>query len=163
MVSKTNVLINYFLITLNFIFLILRASIFIALNHPLLIRISIIFSSLNICLILKTYTPSWLIIILFILYLGGIIVIFLYICSLAYNLKISINKKTLTLTFTAPVIVIFLITNPINSLSKKSFLPSILYSHWNITIIIVLTAYLLLLLVIVRSITSKKEGALKTI
>nr|BCL84750.1 NADH dehydrogenase subunit 6 [Argulus japonicus] len=148
------------MLTMSMIF---TTSLFLSLNHPLLMSITVILSSLNACFLLKSHTPSWLIMILFILYLGGMMVIFLYMCSLSYNMKISVNKKTLISSFLFSIVMLIMLMSNNSSINNKSFVPSILYSSPNSLMIIVLTTYLLIILMIMSSITTKKEGALKSI
>nr|YP_010329808.1 NADH dehydrogenase subunit 6 [Lamoria adaptella]UNP54557.1 NADH dehydrogenase subunit 6 [Lamoria adaptella] len=66
------------------------------LNHPLSMGISILFQTLLICLItgmlIKTY---WFSYILFLTFMGGLLVLFIYVSSIASNemFKISFNMK----------------------------------------------------------------------
>ncbi|YP_010307980.1 NADH dehydrogenase subunit 6 (mitochondrion) [Achroia grisella] len=71
-------------------------------NHPLSMGISILFQTLMICLLsgmlIKTY---WFSYILFLTFMGGLLVLFIYVSSIASNelFKISPLNKMSTITF----------------------------------------------------------------
>ncbi|YP_009183568.1 NADH dehydrogenase subunit 6 (mitochondrion) [Galleria mellonella] len=71
-------------------------------NHPLSMGISILFQTLMICLLsgmlIKTY---WFSYILFLTFMGGLLVLFIYVSSIASNemFKISSLNKMSTITF----------------------------------------------------------------
>nr|UZC53699.1 NADH dehydrogenase subunit 6 [Ultragryllacris pulchra rubricapitis] len=79
---------------------------FTQLNHPLTMILIIIFQTLMICAFTGIISQSfWFSYILFLVFLGGMLVLFIYITSLASNEMFSIPMLTITLTL---LIIIFL-------------------------------------------------------
>nr|YP_009681598.1 NADH dehydrogenase subunit 6 [Dicyrtomina saundersi]QDO72019.1 NADH dehydrogenase subunit 6 [Dicyrtomina saundersi] len=74
----------------------LLSMIFVNLNHPMLLMVNIIMQTIFICLLVwMINNTSWFSYILFLIFLGGLMVLFIYICSLASNenFKVKINLK----------------------------------------------------------------------
>nr|YP_010602057.1 NADH dehydrogenase subunit 6 [Ocellarnaca fuscotessellata]WAM61686.1 NADH dehydrogenase subunit 6 [Ocellarnaca fuscotessellata] len=74
--------------------------IFTQLNHPLTMTLTIVFQTLLICSLTGFISQSfWFSYILFLVFLGGMLVLFIYITSLASNEMLSIPIKTIFIMF----------------------------------------------------------------
>lgn len=76
------------------------------LNHPLAFTLSLFLQTLLICVLLKKIS-LWISLILFLIFLGGILVIFIYVSSLSANEKFSIELTSLL--WTVPTIVVSMV------------------------------------------------------
>lgn len=112
----------------------------------------------------------WFSYILFLVFLGGLIVLFVYITSLASNEIVWPKNKTLkinffvTLIFVAILILQFKNNNKIltNTFSVKTFFID-LYSINVILLVVFSIVYLLLTLVVVVKTANKNEAPIKSI
>nr|YP_010602070.1 NADH dehydrogenase subunit 6 [Ocellarnaca braueri]WAM61699.1 NADH dehydrogenase subunit 6 [Ocellarnaca braueri] len=74
--------------------------IFTQLNHPLTMTLIIVFQTLLICTFTGFISQSfWFSYILFLVFLGGMLVLFIYMTSLASNEMFSMPVKTIFITF----------------------------------------------------------------
>lgn len=157
-------------------------TIFTQIKHPLAIGIILLIQTLFICLIAGNYRESfWFSYILFLIFLGGILVLFIYVTSLASNEIFSISIKIIVLSssiiFISLVISFFLDkrliqsfilnseTNSISSLrvflSENSTNLNKLYNFPTNIITILLINYLFLTLVAAVKITNIFYGPLR--
>nr|YP_010693149.1 NADH dehydrogenase subunit 6 [Zeugodacus depressus]WCB98382.1 NADH dehydrogenase subunit 6 [Zeugodacus depressus] len=68
--------------------------IFIQMNHPLAMGLMLLIQTLQICLLTGLMTKSfWFSYILFLIFLGGMLVLFIYVTSLASNEMFSLSMK----------------------------------------------------------------------
>ncbi len=157
--------------------LILSLLLFTRLVHPLSIGLTLLIQTILISLSagLITYT-YWFSYILFIIFLGGILVLFIYVTSLASNESFSFSYSSLA--FSISLILIFIplsifydpllnetLTNsPLSSLTLNS--SSVFIIRWiystnliNFTLFIIL--YLLLTLIVVVKISNLFRGPLR--
>nr|YP_063383.1 NADH dehydrogenase subunit 6 [Pteronarcys princeps]AAT76658.1 NADH dehydrogenase subunit 6 [Pteronarcys princeps] len=73
--------------------------IFTQMNHPLAMGLMLLLQTLVICLMTGFMTQSfWFSYILFLVFLGGLLVLFIYVTSLASNEMFSLSMSTLILT-----------------------------------------------------------------
>jgi len=140
-------------------------------SHPIILIAVILSQSLLICLLIWIKIKiRWFSFILFLIFLGGLMVLFIYISRLASNEKFYIKFNTFTnsLAVSFSLTLIFIIFNfntsnlksewiNIDSLFKEIYSISI-FSPTLITII-----YLLLTLIVVVKVRSKYEGPLRNI
>ena len=133
-------------------------------RSPINIVIIVIFLSFTICLILKTiFFTSWFSYILFLIFLGGLIVIFIYICRLASNEQISLDFNWIVFVSWVLAIFLFLKINflkiefKINTFRLESIL-----SLFNQRIIFISIVYLLLTLFVSVQVTKIKFGPVRT-
>lgn len=158
--------------------------IFIQINHPLAIGLILLIQTFIICLatgiISKTF---WFSYILFLVFLGGILVLFIYVTSLASNEIFSISIKTLIWSSIIIIVTIFItiildinfltpITenieiinlSNINSLIKEnSIILNKIYNYPTNLITLVLINYLLISLIAIVKITNVFYGPLRQI
>nr|AOY07759.1 NADH dehydrogenase subunit 6 [Anastrepha striata] len=69
--------------------------IFIQMNHPLAMGLMLLIQTMQICLLTGLMAKSfWFSYVLFLIFLGGVLVLFIYITSLASNEMFSLSMKT---------------------------------------------------------------------
>lgn len=160
--------------------LIFSLILFYLLSHPLALGLNILFQTALISLIIGLNSPSfWLSYVLFLVFMGGILVLTIYVVSLANSEIISINFKNLL--WGLPVFLfIFINLSSLNTFNfriipfmgfSKSMAPDSsiiikslanLYSSTNFIIILFLAGYLFYILVIIRHIININEGPLRS-
>lgn len=146
----------------------LTTSIFLTLpkiNNPLSITLIIIFIALITALIFCTTLSSWYAFLIFLIYVGGILVIFAYFTATSPNQQQISMKKIMYY-----IVVSFIITLSL-LLSRRIIIPltpakshqliRLFISH-NIYSLIIITLILLLTIVIVVKLASRSKGPLRT-
>nr|QXM16997.1 NADH dehydrogenase subunit 6 [Neoneuromus fenestralis] len=153
---------------------------FIQMKHPLAMGLMLLLQTIMICLLsgimLKTF---WFSYILFLIMLGGMLVLFIYMTSLASNELFSISMKNLIFNLTMIFIMFILISMEINPsahfmlnmdtnytnnsmLINENSLDLIkLYNFPTMNLTILLINYLFLTLIIIVKITSFFYGPLR--
>lgn len=156
------------------------AILFTQISHPLAIGLRLLLQTILICCCTGlTNLSFWFSYILFLIFLGGILVLFIYITSLASNeiFKVSVTLIGIVLiTVFIRVIIVINIDNiilpQINSFSVPlpskitpytidSSLTAIVYSPTNFNLTIFIVFYLLLTLIVVVKITNIFFGPLR--
>ena len=155
------------------------AIIFPQLTHPLSIGIALLLQTTLICSCSGIIIPSfWFSYILFLIFLGGILVLFIYVTSLASNESFSLSlTPIITTLFIIPIITLIIIfSDPLITLANQSNLSSIhlfstlnltrtltrsIYNQLNIIFTIFIVIYLLLTLFAVVKITNIFFGPLR--
>nr|WCB99006.1 NADH dehydrogenase subunit 6 [Bactrocera frauenfeldi] len=156
--------------------------IFIQMNHPLAMGLMLLIQTLQICLITGLMAKSfWFSYVLFLIFLGGMLVLFIYVTSLASNEMFSLSMKltticimtmmTLTLTamFTDKLSTSSFIENlemqPLYNFNMTVYENSLslykLYNYPTNFITIMLMNYLLITLIAVVKITKLFYGPLR--
>jgi NADH-ubiquinone oxidoreductase chain 6 len=140
-------------------------------SHPVILTVIILAQTILICLIIWVKLKiSWFSYILFLIFLGGLIVLFIYITRLAsnelINTKIDFNFVVITVILIFTTFFIFLKINPqlINSIFEtqwKTF--SFIYSVNIFFIVVVTIIYLLLTLLIVVKLSNKYDAPIKNL
>nr|YP_007317361.1 NADH dehydrogenase subunit 6 [Upogebia pusilla]AGA56138.1 NADH dehydrogenase subunit 6 [Upogebia pusilla] len=155
------------------------AIMFPQLTHPLSMGIALLLQTTFICSCSGIMMPSfWFSYILFLIFLGGMLVLFIYVTSLASNETFSMSlTPTITALFLVPLItLIIMILDPMISLANQSNISNIqLFSTLNLTstltssiynqltmmFTIFIVIYLLLTLFAVVKITNSFFGPLR--
>jgi len=152
---------------------------FTRLVHPLAMGLALLLQTVLVCCTTGLSNLSfWFSYILFLIFLGGMLVLFIYVTSLASNemFKPSVFSLLLIGLFSS-IGIVFTITDPIlisqNTLIKigsfmKEFsyssdieLVATIYSNTNINITIFIVFYLLLTLIVVVKVTGSFFGPLR--
>lgn len=145
----------------------LITSIFIILpkiNNPIIITLIIVFIALITALIFCIEISSWYSFLLFLIYVGGILVIFAYFTATSPN---QYNKRRKGIFIIIPVLfstLLFtiLITNKtILSINRQARQLIILFTNPNIYTLIIITLILLITIVIVVKLSSRSKGPLR--
>merc|ERR1711872_310152 len=152
---------------------------FLRLSHPLAIGLGLLFQTILICCTTGLSNLSfWFSYILFLIFLGGILVLFIYVTSLASNEMFKPSMiSLLVIVIVSLSRTIFLLLDPIvlsqNNLIKiRSFiidfhyckdmeLVNTIYNSTNMNITIFMVFYLLLTLIVVVKITDRFFGPLR--
>nr|YP_009927478.1 NADH dehydrogenase subunit 6 [Natula pravdini]QFG38980.1 NADH dehydrogenase subunit 6 [Natula pravdini] len=148
--------------------------------HPLFMTLIIIMQTLMLCLILNFFSLSmWFSYILFLTFLGGMLILFIYMTSLSSNNKLSLNiyKLTSFILFSLLINFFFLYKMDMNysmiffqdSFNLQNFLImyeypknlNMMYNNPNFMITIMMISYLLITLIIIINISNPKIGALR--
>lgn len=183
LISKINIFIKLFSEINQIIILtiIINSIIFTQTNHPISIGLILLIQTLLTCLITGFSTKSfWFSYILFLIFIGGILILFIYIASLASNEKLNFSFSTFLKISPIIITIIFILlsdkfwlrpnffnnelSNFLNFsiLIKENFLStSKIYDTPNNWIIIFLINYLLLNLIIIVKITNSFLGPLR--
>nr|YP_010352950.1 NADH dehydrogenase subunit 6 [Tropostreptus severus]UOF70381.1 NADH dehydrogenase subunit 6 [Tropostreptus severus] len=131
--------------------------------HPMMMGITIIVLTLSISMYMwLTLNFSWLSYILFLIFLGALLVLFVYISTLAPN------EKFLKMSYYPLLLLLILIILPSNytmkdiTMNNTELLPTMKIFSMSLTLMtLFLALYLLLTLLIVSKITLFKEGPLR--
>nr|UPX88353.1 NADH dehydrogenase subunit 6 [Renocera pallida] len=154
---------------------------FFYMKHPLSMGLILLFQTVLICLISSQLVKSfWFSYILFLVFLGGMLVLFLYVISLASNEMFSFSVKSLVCVTVSSFIFMFLSyffmeigQSPENSTDTEAMLNSVTYPYetsfslmklYNypasmITLLVIL--YLLVTLIAIVKITDLFYGPLR--
>nr|YP_009713605.1 NADH dehydrogenase subunit 6 [Pseudeuphausia sinica]QGG46164.1 NADH dehydrogenase subunit 6 [Pseudeuphausia sinica] len=158
---------------------ILMSIMFTQLKHPLAMGLGLLLQTIVICCVSGLHNISfWFSYILFLIFLGGILVLFIYVTSLASN---NMFKFSLTsLIFILPTLLIsfcLMFMDPLSTLQYSSLNSSIgfkqmpysintslistIYNSTNMNLTIFMVYYLLLTLVVVVKVTDSFFGPLR--
>lgn len=148
--------------------MIFRAT-FIFTSHPISIIIIIILQTFLICLnIWRFIRIRWFSYIIFLIYLGGLIVLFIYISRLAYNEKFKIIFKEILIQITIFISLALIMTNNRETsliktikLERNEFIFKV-YSISSIFITSLTIIYLIITLIVVVKVTSQFQGPLRS-
>nr|YP_010579439.1 NADH dehydrogenase subunit 6 [Lepidurus couesii]UNY33521.1 NADH dehydrogenase subunit 6 [Lepidurus couesii] len=154
-------------------FLLLNSFLFMTLTHPLSMGLSLMMQSILICLLSGTlFMNYWFSYTLFLIFLGGLLVLFIYISSLASNELFNFNPNMLIVGAIISMTLIYIylcLENSSNNLlahtwvgltSYKMFLMKI-YNPLLFQMIMFLISYLLLCLLVVVNITKFDNSPLR--
>nr|YP_003433951.1 NADH dehydrogenase subunit 6 [Siphlonurus immanis] len=165
-----------------FMFLILSMGLtFCLMKHPLAMGLILLIQTTYISVFSGLIAPTfWFAYILFLVFLGGMLVLFIYVTSLASNEMFSISSKTLLfmLLFSTSLLILTVFfydhnlwMTPMQTFTETPSLTSPynisdylykLYNTMSSIITILLISYLFLTLIIVVSITNIYEGPLRS-
>nr|YP_010262143.1 NADH dehydrogenase subunit 6 [Esanthelphusa keyini (nom. nud.)]UIB42750.1 NADH dehydrogenase subunit 6 [Esanthelphusa keyini (nom. nud.)] len=150
---------------------------FTFLNHPLSMGLTLLVQTIIISIFVGFFTFSfWFSYILFLIFLGGLLVLFIYVASLASNEKFSFSLSTMSIMTTFLVIMmtlymsldLILIPN-LSNLSTSSIFPLIstqffmswIFNYPSVYFTIMIILYLLLTLIVVVKITNLVKSPLR--
>nr|QLY89873.1 NADH dehydrogenase subunit 6 [Neoleria inscripta] len=166
------------LYTFTFIF----GLMFLQMNHPLAMGLTLLIQTMLICLISGLITKSfWFSYILFLIFLGGMLVLFIYVTSLASNEMFSFSTKLLIVMVSIAMIALFMfylldksswsfyflnndmekINSSYSYISENSLSLYKLYNYPTNLITLLLMNYLLITLIAVVKITKLFYGPLR--
>nr|YP_009048858.1 NADH dehydrogenase subunit 6 [Paratrioza sinica]AID54947.1 NADH dehydrogenase subunit 6 [Paratrioza sinica] len=145
------------------------STVMISLNQPLTLGLFILVQTVLICLVTRTLTSSsWIALSLFLVMVGGLMVIFTYVNSVCSNSKFALfNAKQIPLYLITPFIIIFNQsylfsfndTLQLKSLYNFEFLK--LFLPLNLPSSMFMFIYLLIALMIMVNLTSTNKGPLR--
>ena len=135
-------------------------------NTPLLARVILIFITLLIRVFLSLVSSKWVSFLLMLLFLGGIIVLFVYICTLITKIKVIVRNKRkiyfvlLLLSIQGALIRFFKKTEFGSLFSGVEF--SLMYQKSLSILIVYRIMYLLAILYVSVKLIQKHKGGLKS-
>ena len=133
------------------------------LTHPISLGIVLIFYSLLIGLTTIIFSTPWFFYLLVLVFLGGVIILIIYISTLAANEKFMINRSFNYLAFIFILLLRRIILNNYNYSNKSTYNFRIvinLYEYSNRSISIFLIIYLLITIVCVVKLVKFERGPL---
>nr|YP_010952823.1 NADH dehydrogenase subunit 6 [Trapezia formosa]WMQ53243.1 NADH dehydrogenase subunit 6 [Trapezia formosa] len=157
--------------------ILLLSFLFTQLKHPLALGLTLLLQTITISIITGTSTYSfWFSYILFLIFLGGMLVLFIYVASLASNESFFFSFKsfifysllffflTFVTFFIDPLMSPYSSSLPVSSISSNLSTPFFIswiynYNFMNFTLFIIL--YLLLTLIVVVKITNFTKSPLR--
>nr|WKU84051.1 NADH dehydrogenase subunit 6 [Ocyptamus priscilla] len=166
-----------------FTLILLMAFLFLQMNHPLSMGIMLLIQTLMICCISGLMTKSfWFSYILFLIFVGGMLVLFIYVTSLASNEMFTFSMKSMMILLTSLLIMSIMIfftdkmnimfNSMNNEMNPISFLNSYimentlnlnkLYNFPTNIITILLINYLLITLIATVKITKLFYGPIRS-
>nr|YP_009373400.1 NADH dehydrogenase subunit 6 [Periplaneta australasiae]AQD17620.1 NADH dehydrogenase subunit 6 [Periplaneta australasiae] len=149
---------------------------FTQMNHPLAMGLMLLIQTMIMCMVSGMLSQSfWFAYVLFLIFLGGMLVLFIYVTSLASNEMFYMSMKMM-LTMIMTLLVLFLLINTdqtINNMemmmheymynTENEMMNSLtkLYNQPTNMITIMLASYLFLTLIVVVKITNISKGPLR--
>lgn len=137
------------------------ATLTLVITSPISIALTILLIAICIALIIATFISSWLAFLLFLIYIGGILVIFAYFVATAPNTPI--NTKIFIIIRTFIFIGIFILSNirltPFKSTQSLNL--NTFYTPDAFNTLIILAIILLLTIVIVVKLVNLQKGPLR--
>nr|UQJ75180.1 NADH dehydrogenase subunit 6 [Marginitermes cactiphagus] len=151
----------------------LTSTMFTQMTHPLAMGMILLLQTMMMCLISGMMHQSfWFQYILFMVFVGGMLVLFIYVASLASNEMFSLSTKMTTVT--AIMTIAFLTIKDWTTMNSKEMtiynpmteneittLTMKLYNHPNGWMTIIMALYLLMTLIVVVKITNLPKGPLR--
>nr|YP_010925408.1 NADH dehydrogenase subunit 6 [Figulus punctatus]WKD83639.1 NADH dehydrogenase subunit 6 [Figulus punctatus] len=146
--------------------------IMIFVSHPLSFGMILVIQTIIISLMTGIMYSTWYSYILFIIMIGGMLVLFMYMTNVASNEKFKLSKNisiivmswTMLLTITQIMDTMLIYSTSLKPFSKSSLLSLSLSKYLNFpmnSILILIMIYLLLTLIAVIKITNIKHGPLR--
>ena len=130
--------------------------------HPIFFRIMLIIISLIVSIFVFKINVSWFFFLIMLVFLGGVIILIIYINTLAINEKFFLIRKNFSfIFFSGGFIFIFcMIKNTFYKVNLNNSARIIIYENINIYVIIFLILYLLLTLICVVKLIKFEYGPL---
>nr|WHM51794.1 NADH dehydrogenase subunit 6 [Anacanthotermes sp.] len=150
----------------------LTSVMFTQMKHPLAMGMMLLIQTTIMCMISSILDKSaWFSYILFLMFIGGMMVLFIYVTSLASNEMFSLSTKMTLVSLTALIILMSMktwtntnkesmtqetiLTNETSTLLEK------LYNQPTGNMTILMASYLLLTLIVIAKITNISKGPLR--
>nr|AIY61552.1 NADH dehydrogenase subunit 6 [Odontotermes formosanus] len=145
---------------------------FTQMKHPLAMGMMLLAQTMLTCLISgMMYKSFWFSYILFMIMVGGMLVLFMYMTSLASNEMFSPSNKVITAMATMTPIMMYMMPSTINNKemsehemimeSEITTTTTIMYNQIMGTMTILLVMYMLLTLIVVVNIINVSKGPLR--
>nr|YP_001798516.1 NADH dehydrogenase subunit 6 [Sminthurus viridis]ABS82051.1 NADH dehydrogenase subunit 6 [Sminthurus viridis] len=135
-------------------------------NNPMMFTVVILLQALFLCMMICfSMNTSWFSYILFLIFLGGLMIIFSYVCSLASNESINIQIQPVSISSMALVSTLILLNGSEINLSMLNDSVQTIFkmmSKLMVTPSIVSMFYLLITLIVIVKISFKKMGSLRS-
>nr|YP_010227823.1 NADH dehydrogenase subunit 6 [Cryptocercus changbaiensis]UDD86596.1 NADH dehydrogenase subunit 6 [Cryptocercus changbaiensis] len=150
------------------------SAMFTQMNHPLAMGMMLLMQTLLVCLMSGLMSQSfWFAYIMFLIFIGGMLVLFIYVTSLASNEMFTLSTKMM-ITGTMMLMMMLMMSNwmmmnnsemmtneMLNLSNENQTQLNKLYNEPNGKLTIMLASYLFLALITVVKITNIKSGPLR--
>nr|AQP29207.1 NADH dehydrogenase subunit 6 [Cyrilliotermes angulariceps] len=144
---------------------------FTQMKHPMAMGLMLLMQTMMVCLISGTmYSSFWFSYILFMIMIGGMLVLFMYMTSLASNEMFSPSNKMMTMLTTLPILlyVMPMVTNN-KEMNKHDTMmeneitttTTVMYNQMMGTMTTMLVLYMLLTLIVIVNIINVAKGPLR--
>nr|QZK22088.1 NADH dehydrogenase subunit 6 [Amitermes sp. QLD_231] len=145
---------------------------FTQMKHPLAMGLMLLIQTTMVCLISGTmYSSFWFSYILFMIMIGGMLVLFMYMTSLASNEMFSPSNKMLMATLALLPILMYMMPTVTNNKEMKTYstmmeneiltTTTVMYNQMMGTMTTLLVLYMLLTLIVVVNIINVSKGPLR--
>nr|WVH38364.1 NADH dehydrogenase subunit 6 [Carausius morosus] len=141
---------------------------FMVTKHPLSMGVTIIMQTIIISVMMSMlYKSSWFAFILFLMYVGGMMVLFIYVTSLIPNMMFSFNMKNSMMVFMSITLMMilekkyFMMNNDMSSININTSMLTKMYSMPFNMMVIMMASYLLLTMITVFKITEINKGPIR--
>nr|YP_010713473.1 NADH dehydrogenase subunit 6 [Barbronia weberi]WDA96174.1 NADH dehydrogenase subunit 6 [Barbronia weberi] len=134
------------------------------LNTPILLLFMILLMALSLSWLTASMYSAWFSFLIFLIYIGGMMVMFSYFVALSPNQFMKIKTSMMIMVITLFMFSIPMMTYPLpsNQLSQnQSFSSLSLYSLYNIPILMLMITMLLLMMVMVVKLSNLSKGPLR--
>lgn len=134
-------------------------------SNPFPIALTILLIALSTSIIYAIIHSSWLALLLFLIYVGGMLVIFSYFLAVAPNQHLPSSHTLLIplLSFTTFIISFFIITDSwVNFIPVHVKLTSVLFLPYNLSVLITLVLILLFTIIVVIKACKLEKGPLRS-
>jgi NADH-ubiquinone oxidoreductase chain 6 len=139
----------------------LSSAILLSIN-PLSLGIAILRTALLLTLIYSLILTSWVSFLIFLIYIGGILVIFAYFVALTPNQQTTpIIYIPISITIFISILTILIIHITPSSLSMKNLYINSFYLEKNIQLLLILALILLFTIVVVVKLVTNNKGPLR--
>lgn len=151
------------LLIIYFILIITSTIILYLSTTPIILGINILSMALLLSVTLASSIRSWYAFLVFLIYIGGILVIFAYFLALSPNQQIPTTSNIIYIVLTLlTLVVVAIVTDTKVFIAQETFQDRIyLYSVGTAPILILLAVILLLTIIIVVKLTNRSSGPLR--
>nr|WNL53845.1 NADH dehydrogenase subunit 6 [Termes sp. B MLW-2023a] len=145
---------------------------FTQMKHPMAMGLMLLMQTTMVCIISGTmYSSFWFSYILFMIMIGGMLVLFMYMTSLASNEMFSPSNKMLVATMTTLPITLYIMPTPTNNKEMNmhetmmeneiTTTTTVMYNQMMGIMTTLLVLYMLLTLIVVVNIINVSKGPLR--
>nr|AVN68213.1 NADH dehydrogenase subunit 6 [Cryptocercus meridianus] len=148
---------------------------FTQMNHPLAMGLMLLMQTILVCLMSGMLSQSfWFSYIMFLIFIGGMLVLFIYTTSLASNEMLTLSTKMMIMSTISMMLLMMMLSNmmkinnsemttneTLNSNNENQTQLNKLYNKPNGKLTIMLASYLFLALITVVKITNITKGPLR--
>lgn len=151
------------LLIIYFILIITSTIILYLSTTPIILGINILSMALLLSVTLASSIRSWYAFLIFLIYIGGILVIFAYFLALSPNQQIPTTSNVIYIILTLlTLVIVAIVTDTKVFIAQETFQDRIyLYSVGTAPILILLAVILLLTIIIVVKLTNRSSGPLR--
>lgn len=160
-ISQSHQQLNMITILITSILTAITTNIVLA-TSPISIGLIILIIALLLATFYATTLSSWVALLIFLLYVGGMLVIFSYFVALSPNQQLFGNTY-ITILVSLTIIVILIFTNTITPINKIFHpITLTLYLHNNAAMLLILASLLLFAIIIVVKVSIQSKGPLRS-